>query len=150
MNLDNLKAMPLEDIRALANKMNVKYHHKAKPETIAAAIIDQTMTNQQPTNHQMAHQAELPPSKEVHVCSEAEVLEAIKPFADKEGYRAIFPGDGTWIFSYKGAEESGNLAIPLRTIRLKAESVSKGKRMFRAVRGDGTVGKGYADSVLIG
>ncbi len=148
MNLENLKNMPLEDIRALATKMNVKWHPRSKAETIAAAIVDQTLNVKPPQDREMQHKAEKP-QEAPEPFTEDEIKEAIKPYTDK-GLNAVFPGDGTWIFSFKGAEESGNMAIPLREIKSKAASVSRGALRFKGVKGDGTVGKGYADNILIG
>lgn len=149
MNLNDLQNMPLEDIRALAQKMGVRYHHSAKSGKIAQAIIDQTLAVKPPQTD-MQHPAEKP-QEAPRAFTPDEVLEAIKHITTaKPDFKAVFPGDGSWIFSYKGAEESGNLAIPLREITLKAGTVSRGALRLPMVKGDGTVGKGYADNIFVG
>jgi hypothetical protein len=45
----------------------------------------------------------------------------------KGGFEAVFPDDGTWIFKYAGAEDSGTLKMPMRIIVQKAERVSRGR-----------------------
>jgi hypothetical protein len=45
----------------------------------------------------------------------------------KGGFEAVFPDDGTWIFRYAGAEDSGTLKMPIRIIVQKAERVSRGR-----------------------
>jgi len=115
---------PRAELLEIAKKLNIKVHPNSKDETIVYKI------NQQPVAYKesaMMHPAEK--SKDPTITNTPEeVLEAIKSCTDKPEFKAEFPGDGTWIFSYKGVNESGNLSIPLRIIKRKAESVARGRR----------------------
>lgn len=88
-----------------------------------------------------------------HSCTEEQVREAAAAFINKEGFVAIFATDPetgarTWHFKYKGAEDCGNMDVPLKVIVTKAESVSRGARGIKAIKGDGTY-KGYADTIFM-
>lgn len=141
--MTTLYDMPLEQVREVAMKLGIKPHHKAKKETIINQI------NQQPSAYKAQalgenHEKMAP----AHVNTVEDVKEACKKFLAIDGFKALFPDDGTWIFSYKGSEESGNMAIPLVIIRNKAENVSRGKRGMKLIsKGDDTY-KGYADQIL--
>jgi hypothetical protein len=99
-----------EELVKIAQDLNIKVHHKARPETI--------------------------------------IRTACQAFIDK-GVEVTFPDDGTWIAKYKGAEESGNCAIPLRVIKMKIQSVAQGKRGLPNMGRDGTYGNSYADTILM-
>lgn len=126
MNFDNLKTMSREDLVILAAKTGVPVHHKAKPETIAKAITEAALVQQKPHNTPVEVKADKPK----HDNTPDDVEAAIKAIKDK---RPDFVSkynveENTWHFSYKGAEEAGNLAIPLRLIKQKADNVSLGRR----------------------
>lgn len=124
MNREELATKSLEELRDIAAKLNVKVHHLAKEDTIINQIMQQPVAF---VSDAMQHPAQKPVAP-VHNNTPEAVLTAIKHFVEKEGFEAKFPSDGTWVFRYKGAEDSGNLSIPMRVIVQKAEMVSRGKR----------------------
>jgi len=125
MNYAELISRDIADLRLLAAQYGIKTHHKAKVETIAKAIIEHITPKPVET---LKHPAEQPSTQPINIHTEAEVLAAIAPYTKLDGFVAKFPGDDTWYFSRKGAEESGHMSCPLRVIRMKAETVSKGAR----------------------
>ena len=132
MNYNELISRDVKDLRVMAAQYGIKTHHKNTAEKIAKLIIEH-VSNPKPQVETLKHVAETPkPAALVH--SEDEVREVIKNYAAKEGFSVQFPGDDTWIFKYKGAEESGHMSVPLRVIRMKAESVSKGARRMVTVK----------------
>jgi hypothetical protein len=141
--MTTLNEMSIEQVRETAMKLGIKPHHKAKKETIINQI------NQQPNAYKAQVMGEnYDKMAPAHVNTEEDVRQACQKFFEKEGFNALFPKDGTWIFQYKGSEESGNMAIPLVIIRNKAENVSRGKRGMKLIsKGDGEY-KGYADQIL--
>lgn len=144
---ESLAGKSIEDLRIIAGKLNIKPHHNAKAATIIGHILQQPKAY---VRDAMEHIATTPIAP-THNNTSDMVMEAIKPYANKEGFEAEFPQDGTWIFKYKGAEESGNLCIPLRLIKQKAEFVSRGRRALRHMEGfeSGRTGK-YNDTVIAG
>jgi len=128
----------------LATKLGIKVHHNAKLETILMQINQQPQAFQ---NDAMKHVAESP-VEPVHVNTPEVVNEAIAAYLAKPGFEAIYREDNTWNFKCRGAEDSGNLSIPLRIIKMKAESVSRGKRALIGEKGDGTY-KGHADNIIM-
>lgn len=149
MNHAQLQGKNVDELREIAKALKIKPHPRAKADTLISQILQQPVAYQ---NKAMEHKAQ-ETAKPVHNNTPEMVLDAIKVFAAKEGFVADFPDDGTWVFKYKGAEDSGNLSIPLRLIKQKAESVSRGRRApIGAPRDtfDPIVGKGYANTVLMG
>lgn len=126
-----LAQMPREKLVEIANTLKIKVHHKAKPETIIHQIMQQPVAYR---NEAMSHPADATTAPVVTNTVE-QVQTAIATYAAKEGFSATFPDDGTWVFSCKGASESGNLSIPLRIIKQKAESVSRGARVPPMLKG---------------
>lgn len=122
--MEDLSSKTREELVEIAEKLKIKVHHKAKPETIIHQITQQPKAYQEAA---MSHPATSSVAPVIENTEEV-VLDAIKAYTAKEGFSAKFPGDGTWIFSFKGTEESGNLSIPLRIIKQKAESVARGRR----------------------
>lgn len=118
--------------RKLADKLNIKYDDRTSDSAIVAQIAQQPVAYQRDA---MKHVAETPVPA-VHDNTSKMVLDAIEPYM-KEGFEATFPDDGTWYFKYKGREECGNLKIPLRLIKMKAENVSKGALKPRLMNFDG-------------
>jgi len=122
--MDELNTKNRMELLAMADKLKINVHHKCTDDTIRAKI------RQQPQAHikdAMQHPAAAIVAP-VITNTPDDVKAAIAPYMAKEGFIAEFPDDGTWIFSYKGTSESGNLAIPLRIIKQKAESIARGKR----------------------
>lgn len=114
-----------------ATQLGIKVHHKAKAETIKALIEQHEMNKPQ-----MQHPATMPREAVVHNNSADEIKEAIQRYV-KEGFvTTIDEKAGTWHFAYKGAEDSGNVHMPLRVIAMKAEMVSKGRRGLRTMGRD--------------
>lgn len=145
MNAAQLQGKTPDELRAIAVSLKIRPHPRAKAETLINQILQQPQAY---VANAMEHKA-VAPAKPVHNNTPDMVLDAIKPFSAKDGFIAEFPDDGTWVFKYKGAEESGNLAIPLRVIKMKAENVSKGRRAPLSMGRDGQY-KGYADTILMG
>ena len=123
-----------QEIRDIAEKLNIKAHHKAKPETIVNQILQQ---GQAYVADAMKHPAERSNPVISYVNTPDDVRNAIKHIASKDGFECRFLDDNTWHFRCKGAEDSGNLSIPLRVIVTKAEMVSRGKRSLLGFK-DGT------------
>lgn len=144
---ETLNGKSLEELRVIADKLKIKYHHNAKEATIIKQIMQQPKAY---VRDSMEHVATTPIAP-THNNTPDMVMEAIKVYADKDGYETEFPDDGTWIFKYNGAEESGNLAIPLRLIKQKAEFVARGRRALRALgRPDQTYPGKYNDTIIMG
>lgn len=123
MNIAELNNHSVEQLRELAGKLGLHVHHRAGKETVLKSILD-SMQPQQP----IKHEAETPKPAETLVANTPEQVEAAiaKIKENRPEFTSTYPDDGTWVFKYKGAEESGNLAIPLRVIVQKAQNVSKG------------------------
>lgn len=136
MNFEELKSRDISELRTLAAKMSIKTHHKHTAEKIAKMIVEEAT---KPKQDNMKHPA-VAEKKEAALNTEDQVNQVIEPFLKKEGFIAQFPGDDTWIFKCRGAEESGHMSVPLRVIRMKAESVSRGARKPTMVDlGDGKI-----------
>lgn len=136
MNFEELRSRPLADLRLLAAKYSIRTHPRHKAETIARLIVEHIQTKPKDA---LQHVAEKP-VKPLIINTEEDVRKAIEPYASREGFEVIFPGDDTWIFKRKGAEESGHMSCSLRVIRMKAESVSKGMRKPAMIDlGDGPI-----------
>lgn len=113
---------------ALADKVGAEYSPSWPPEQIASAIHEAS----QPKPAKAAAQAAPAPAPQANTPDD--VRRAIAAITAKhKGFEAIF-ADDTWTFRCRGAEDSGNLAIPLRVIAMKAGSVAKGAR--RPARSD--------------
>ena len=129
INLDKLRELPRDELVKLAATQGVQVHWKAKEDTIIKAIVDK-VTAQPPavTPEEMKHVAQKPVAA-VHNNTPADVEIAIADIkAKKPEFQSIYDKvDNTWYFKYKGAEECGNLAIPLRIIVDKARMVSRGR-----------------------
>lgn len=129
---EELAGKPVEELREIADKLKIKLHHKAGPDNIIEKIVAQPIAYQRDAMKHVADQV-APPTFDN---TEEQILDAIKPYL-KEGFDVKFPGDGTWIFKYKGREESGNMHIPLRVIKGKAENVSRGALRLKQMMFDG-------------
>lgn len=131
MNIDNI-----EQARDLAKKMGLRVHHKSSMPTIIKQIME---AQKAPIAKPMEHKAEKAVTPEI-TNTEEQVLEAIKPYLTVDGFTAQFLSDNTWVFKRGKAEDSGNMSIPLRVIRMKAENVSRGTRQLRGFKdSDGIV-----------
>lgn len=128
--------------KEIAKKLNIKFHPNISAANLQARIEQQPIAYKRDA---MKHVSQTPTAP-VFDNTVEQVEEAIKEYTTK-GLKATFPGDGTWQFSFRGAEECGNLKIPLRVIVMKAANVSKGARLLKTMGKDGTY-KGYADTIL--
>lgn len=146
MNIQELKSRPIEELRKLAKQYSLKPHHKHTAEKLAHMIVEHAI--QKPPERDPMKHAATKPARPIYNNTVDEVLEAIKKFTAKEGYKTEFPGDNTWIFSYNGSEESGTLSQAMRIIVMKAESVSRGRRQLRGMKGD-VVNGTYGDTILM-
>jgi urease gamma subunit len=123
--------------RKVAEKLNIKHTDNASDENLAHQIAQQPKSLIAKAVNEAAaelkHVAEVPKAA-VYENTPEQVMETIKAIAAKDEFKVNFPGDGTWHFAYKGAEECGNLSIPLRVIKMKAENVAKGARKIKGFR----------------
>lgn len=143
----SLESKSLEELKAIAKELDIKVHHMAKGPSIIANI-----NKQQPHRIEAAIVAAtgaVEKAKEPAPSNKAEevekALEALKNRVPE--FESIYPDDGTWIFRCKGAEESGNLDIPLRVIMMKANFISRGRRAMRTM-GRADEDKTYAGTIL--
>lgn len=131
MNFENLKKLDINQLRELAIKQGLTPHHRSKPDTLIKAIIEHATTPaKQP---QMQHPAEKK-QEAPKLNTEEEVRTACAVFFQKPGFEANFTEE-TWHFKCKGSEDSGHLSVPMRVIKMKAESVSRGARRPRGMEG---------------
>lgn len=146
---ESLSMMTETELRTIAQQLNIKAHPNAKPETIIYKILQQPQSAIAETLDPMEHKAAQPVAPVVVNTAEI-IMEAIKDYAKKDGFVATFPNDGTWIFKYKGAEDSGNMSIPLRVIKQRAAIVARGASKLMSMGRDGTYGNSYTDTIIMG
>lgn len=152
MNFEHLKTMDASQLREIAGKQGLHVHHKAKNETVIKQIMESALLPKSPTP-EMQHMA-AQPAKPVYNHTEEDIEALIAPIKARiPQFEAIYPNDGTWIFRCKGAEESGNMSIPPRVIKMKAENVSRGRLILMGLNEhfDKTTASGnnaYTNSVL--
>jgi len=130
MDIGNLKNLSRDELVQLAVKQGVQIHWKAKPETIIKAIVDKVSSPppapiKEAAMEHPAERAALP--KHDNKPEDVErVIEEIK--ARVPEFTSTYNlEENTWHFRCKGAEECGNLAIPLRIIKERALTVSRGR-----------------------
>ncbi len=108
----------------LADRLGVEYSPEWSADILADAIQRAGDTAIKKAN------ADAAPAKPViaHNNTADQVRQAIEPLVAKHaGFEQIY-NDVSWTFRCKGAEDSGNLNIPLRLIKVKAETVARGAR----------------------
>lgn len=147
MNFEELKSRDVKALRLLAAQHSIKTHHKHTAETIAKLIVEHVTAKPVHGQNAMKHAAEKPSKPPLIINTEEQVREALGPMLQKDGFIATFPGDDTVIFKCKGAEESIHLSSELRWIKIKAESVSRGARLPRAIKD--TLHGGPSDLVMM-
>ncbi len=145
----DLTGKSLEELRTIAKQLNINPHHNAKAETIAYQIMQQPQSALKAAMDPMEHKAAQPQAP-VIVNTVESIRAAISEFLKKEGFVADFPGDDTWIFRYKGAEDSGNISIPLRVIKQRATIVARGAARLKSMGRDNTYPGSYTDNILMG
>jgi hypothetical protein len=134
MDVSKLLAMEKKDLLRLAAEHGLQVHFNSKNETIAQAIIDSIQ--KKPNKGDVVEKQEV---KEAIACTKEEIETAIKSIKEtRPDFKAIYT-DSTWWFSFKGAEDSGNLSIPLRVIVDKARIVAQGARLLRAQKDFGDI-----------
>lgn len=155
MNINTLKKLPPQQLVELAGKTGVKFHPRKSvktilkeatdsPEDFARMILDAVtpQPNQQvsnefdPTNPRISRLKALAELDKLN--TQEMVEEALAPLKARipqfeSSYRTEDDGAVTWHFKCKGAEDCGNLAIPMRIILVKADLVSRGKVMPRGL-----------------
>ena len=143
----SLEEKTLDELREIAKDLGIKVHHMAKEKSIIAQI-----NKQQPHRVEASLQAS---EKTVQAANAPEatntpedVKEALSALKTRlPEFEVIFPDDNTWIFKFRGAEDSGNLAIPLRVIVMKANNVARGRRSMRTLGREET-DSSYAGAIL--
>lgn len=133
MNFDNLKSMKREQLLELAGKQGLQIHPRCKDETIIRHIMEKAAAPQATTPN-LQHEAAAPQLSVDHNTPE-EVEAAIATIKKREPqFESKYSADeNTWHFRCKGAEECGNLDIPLRVIVMKAGTISRGRLMLRGL-----------------
>lgn len=160
MNFDNLKTMTREQLMELAGKQGIHVHHKANEATIIKLITEQALAPQPPVAHpisasSVAGDDDAEFNDDVFKYGEkvavtrrkarldrlntADMVEAalakIKERQPKFESRYNLD-DNTWHFRCLGTEDSGNIAIPLRVIVMKATNIARGRIAPRALNDD--------------
>jgi len=124
MNFDELKSRDVKDLRKLAAQYGIPTGPRSKAETIAKSIVEFVMN--QPKLDQLKHPAEQPAPQVANLNTEEDVRKVIAKYLEKPGFTASFGDDNTLWFKCRGAEECGHMSVPLRVIKSKAESLSRG------------------------
>jgi hypothetical protein len=156
MNLDNLKSMSREQLVQLAITQGLSPHHKAKPETIIQQIIDKAFVPQAPQTE--AVDPRLTKTPHVAVFNTPEEVEAM--VADIKARQPKFTTqyndeERTVKFSCNGAEQTHNLSVPLRWLKVKATEVSRGRAALMGLNDQFdklpvSGNNGYTNTVLAG
>lgn len=146
--MDDLEQKTEKQLRAIAKELKVKLHHRAGTRSIIQQIRKQQKHRVEAAAViQADHEQRLAEPKLSN--SEDDILQAIAPYTKIEGFIAEFPKDGTWIFTCRGAQDSGSMDIPLRIIKNKAMYVSKGRRVLRSLGRD-PADQTYAGTIMVG
>lgn len=153
MSKQDLVNLPIAELRQRAQALGLKPHPRSKPETLAdniLATIAQRMEDERLAQVQAKKPAPAPqpvqdtgivaidashpaaaPQDAVHFNTPADINARMADLIDR-GLRIEYDAaDNTWTFynDTRKTCESGNMSIPLRVIRMKAESVMRGGRM---------------------
>lgn len=154
-NTEALKEHSREELFVLAGKMGMQVHPDAPDDLLRKQIIEKALLRNNDEN-QMKHVAELP-SKPVHKNLPDEVEAAIADIKKRQPkFQSTYnEEENTWRFDCLGASESGNLAIPLRVIVMKANNVSRGRHVLRGLnehfdKTNSSAKNAYTDNVLQG
>lgn len=138
IDLKVVSEMDRKQLIELAGKLDVKFHHKSKDDTIRKQIIEQVASRQMSQKKEGWEESKPVPEKPKFNNTKEEVLEAIGELANQEGFKIEFPEDNTVIFTYRGVSESVNLSIPMHIIVRQAKSAAKVKYGPKMVK-DGEV-----------
>ena len=124
--IDKIEGMSRDELVQLAATQGLKVHYRAKDSTIRQAIIDHVAAPK--VAPELKHPAEAPVKTTFHNTPEEvdAMLASIK--AKVPQFTAEYDlKKNTWWFKCKGAEDCGNLDIPMRVIAMKARTVSRGR-----------------------
>lgn len=132
MNYAELASRDIKELRVLAAQYGIKTGPRSKAETIAKLIVEHITQPPVKPQEQLKHVAELPKEAPT-INTEEQIRDAIKAYTAKPEFFVQFPGDDTWLFRCRGAEESGHMSCALRVIKMKADSVSRGARKPRGI-----------------
>jgi hypothetical protein len=135
--------MDKTELQSYLDVRGVPYDKRWSVERLQGTIAEYEMNN----NKQPATAPEIKPVSQPLFNTPAEVETAIDRFLKVDGFEARIT-EQEWHFRCKGAEEAGNMSVPLRVIVNKAESVSRGRRGIKSMGRDGTYPNSYADSIL--
>lgn len=127
---ETLKGKTVEELRTLAKQQGMTPHHRAKPETLARQIAEKV--NAKPSNPR-ARQPQRE-AKEVHEMTQDEVRQIVPATVALQ-----FPGDGTFIMTCRGAEESMSLTASEKVIATKSRIISRGALKPVKMDFDGTM-----------
>ena len=134
----DLESKTSEELRALAKELNIKVHGMAKDETVIKQILKQQPHRVEGVAKNMEAKYARKVAQE-HENTIEDVKEALDRLSLPEDFEAKFNREeNTWWFKCKGAEDSGNLNIPLRLIVSAATYVSRGRRALLAMGKDPT------------
>lgn len=139
-----------QELQSYLDARGVPYDKRWGEEALKAKINEYEMNNKPQVNDAVKtvdqHHAEKVVESVYH--TQEEVEKAIEKFLNMDGFQARFT-ETDWHFSCKGASEAGNMSVPLRIIKQKAENVSRGRRGIQTLGRDGTYSGSYTDSILL-
>lgn len=143
MNFDHLTAKSPAELVTLAAQTGVKFHPRAKPETILKQATDDKEAFIRrileaatlPTIAQPDVDPRLATPRPVVWNTRAEVERMLEPIiARVPEFTATFQDNDTTVtFSCKGAVDSHSLSVPLRWLKQKAEIVARGRLALMAL-----------------
>lgn len=127
------------ELRAVATFLKIDFRGNIGRDTLTKRVLAQPPTLIQQALDGMNKEFEKPKAAQVVENTKDQVLTAIKPFTEKEGFEAKFDDEEkTWQFKYRGAMDSGTLMQPLSRIVASAVKVSRGA--FRLPTKDDAMG----------
>lgn len=120
----------LVELKKLADKLGVPYGPNIGYDLLHSRVHEKTQPKPEPEPKKIVQKEKV----DVSHSTPDDVLEAISAITSRNPSFIAEFDDDTWRFTCNGAEDSGNMAIPLRVIVMKAESVAKGARRPRGMR----------------
>jgi len=122
-NREILKTKSVDELRAILVSKGIDYHPRHKAETLIDMIasLDFTIQPSDRTNKK----PEPKQKDEIVKLTEAEIVTALQPFIAK-GLNVTTDQD-CWYMSCRGREDSGNLHMPLETLKRIATHVVRGR-----------------------
>lgn len=139
LDFENLKNLPIAELRQLAVAQGLTPHHRAGADTIIKQIVEH-VTALAPSMASRDHPAIVGQSEKISVNTRDQIMDAIKDYASVDGFKIDFDEPaGTWRMRYKNSEDSGHMSVPLRIIKMKAESVVRARTPLMIDLGDGPI-----------